>query len=390
MIVAAAVAAIGFLTTAVGTRRYGYRLGGTIVIGVLAVYTLKNFSTLPIFLGSTALAYVALRLAKRRTLIYGRAEFVLALLAGSLLPATVFLYAVYLPDSIELEILRSVFIGSLLSGIAAFNMHRIRPGHRSRDLAGSIGLYVGLLALGALLVGPSTRFLAEYTPLVLFSATSDIAVWRGAVVAGPVDPAFVGRPPMIAVFALTLGLAEYVRSAYGVHIGAVAMGLLALYTVSTWRLTALFVLTTVVVFVLVTALHRSSILYGRALLSTSAALGTILAVPFAVALEVTSGISIVFTTVVAGIFAYYVHQAPARDRYVQLALATGVFTLLLLVVRAIVEPSPEGLPQGFGVLEISAGLAVVAGSLVVANYFRIRQPSDDAVRAASVFTEGGE
>jgi hypothetical protein len=256
-------------------------IGGTIVIGLLAVYTLMNFSTLPIFLGSTAIATLALWLAKRRTLIYGRDEFVLALLAGSLLPASVFLYVYYLPVPIQAELLQSVFIGSLLSGIAAFNLHQVRPGHRTKDLIGSIGIYVGLLALGALLVGPSTRFLAEYTPLVLFSATSDIALWRDAVVAGPADPAFVGRPLMIGVFALTLGLAEYVRTVYAVHIGAIAMGLLAIYTVSTWRLPALFLLTTVVVFALVTAIHRSSILYGRALLSTGAALGMVAAVPIA-------------------------------------------------------------------------------------------------------------
>lgn len=390
MLVAVAIAAIGFVATAIGTRRYGYRLGGTVVLGVLSVYTLKNFSTLPIFLGSTAIAYGSLWLAKRRTLIYGRDEFVLSLLAGSLLPGTVFLYAMYLPEPIQLEVLQSVFIGSLLSGIAAFNLHRIRPGYRRKDVAGSIGIYVGLLTLGALLIGPSTQFLAEYTPLVLFSSTSDIAVWRNAVVAGPADPAFIGRSLMIGVFALTLGLAEYVRNVYAVHIGAVALGLLAIYTVSTWRLPVLFLLTGVVVFALVTALHRSSVLYGRALLSTAAALGTVVAVPLAVVLGITSGISVVFTAVIAGIFAYYVHRVAPRDRYIQLTLSVGVFTLLLLAVRAIVEPAPEGFPQSFGAVEIAVGLAIVVGAVVVARLFRVRQPSDDDVRAASIFARGGD
>lgn len=390
MIIAAVIATIGFLATAVGSRRYGYRLGGTIVIGVLAVYTLKNFSALPLFLGSTAIAYAALWLAKRRTLIYGRDEFVVALLAGSVLPATVFLYASYLPDSIQVEILQSVFIGSLLSGIAAFNLHRIRPGHRYQDVIGSIGLYIGLIALGALLISPSTRFLADYTPLVLFSETSDIAVWRNAVVPGPADPALVGRPLMIAVFALTLGFAEYIQKVYGVYIGTVAMGLLAIYTVSTWRLLALFLLTVVVVFVLVTAIYRSAVLYGRALLSIGAALGMMTAVPISVALGITSGISAVFTAIIAGIFAYYLHRVTGRDRYIQLTLAGGVFTGLLLAVRAIIGPTPEGLPQNFGIPEIVGGLAVVVGAFVVARHLSIREPSDDAVRAASVFTRGGD
>jgi hypothetical protein len=215
-------------------------------------------------------------------------------------------------------------------------------------------------------------------------------VWRDAVVTGPVDPAFVGRPLMLGVFALTLGLAEYVRKVYGVHVGAVVLGLLAIYTVSTWRLPALFLVTTGVVLALVTALYRSSILYGRALLSTGAALGTVVAVPLSVALGTTSGISTLFTAVLAGIFAYYVHRVSERDRYVQLSLAVGVFTLLLLIVRAIVAPAPEGVPQQFGFPEIVAGLAVVVAAFAVARYVAVRRPSNDAVRAASVFTRGGD
>lgn len=390
MLVATLVAVLGFLAVAVGTRRYGLRLGGTIVVGVLAVYTLKNFTTLPIFLGSTAVAYAALWAAKRYTLIYGRDEFVVAILAGSLVPTMVYVGAVFLPGPVEAALYRSVFIGSLLSGIAAFNFHQIRPDYRWRDLGGFAGLYVALLAVGALLVGPSTRVLAEFTPLVLFARTSDIAVLRGAVVEGFVDPPFVARPFVVGLFALVLGLSEAVRQSFGLRIGTVALGLVALYTVGTWRLLALTLATLVAVALLLAVLHREFVLYGRALLSVGAALGVVLSLVLAAALGVSAGLSSLFAGVVAGIGGYYVHLTPPRERRQQAALAVAVFLPLVLLVRAFVPPGPEGVPASLGVVEVGVGLAVAAVALAAALYERVDQPDTAAVLAASVFGEEGE
>ncbi|WP_276260336.1 poly-gamma-glutamate biosynthesis protein PgsC/CapC [Haloglomus litoreum] len=389
MLVATLVAALGFVAVAVGTRRYGLRFGGTIVVGVLAVYTLKNFTTLPIFIGSTAVAYGALAVVKRYTLAYGRDEFIVAILAGSLVPSAVYVGAFLLPGPVELALYRSVFVGSLLSGIAAFNLHQLRPEHRLRDVGGLAAIYLGLLALGAALVGPSTRFLAEYTPLVLFARTSDIAVLRGAVVEGFVDPAFVARPVVIGLYALALGLSEAVRQAFGVRVGTVALGLVAVYTVSTWRLLALTLVTLAVVTVLVTAIHRGVILYGRALLSTSAALGVVVAIPVAALLGVSAGISSLFAGVVAGLGGYYVHLTPPTERRQQVAVAVAVFLPLVVLVRAVVPPGPEGIPQALGVAEVAGGLLVAAVALAVALHYRVEQPDDEAVLAASTLGEGG-
>jgi hypothetical protein len=385
MLVATAVAAFGFVAVATGTRQYGLRLGGTVVLGVLAVYTLKNFSTLPIFLASTTIAYLTLGYAKRKTLIYGRDEFVVAIVSGSLAPAMLFLTTLYLPGNVQIELYRSVFIGSLLSGVTAFNLHQIRPGYKWKDVAGAAGIYVTLLALGALLVGPSTRFLADYTPLVLFANTSDIAVLRGAVVEGFVDPEFVGRPFIIGVFAGMLGLSELVRQRFGVRIGTIALGLVAIYTVSTWRLLALYLVIFAIVFAVITALHRTVVFYGRALLSTAAALGVVVAVPLVIALDISAGLSALFAAVLASLMAYYVHHTSPPERYQQAALAVAVFVPVLLVVRAVVAPGPDGVPQAFGVREIGLGVAVTAAAIAVAERHHVEQPSDADVRAASLF-----
>jgi hypothetical protein len=50
MIVAVTVTALGVFAVGLSTQLFGYRTSGTIVIPVLAVYTLKNAIVLPIFL----------------------------------------------------------------------------------------------------------------------------------------------------------------------------------------------------------------------------------------------------------------------------------------------------------------------------------------------------
>lgn len=390
MLVATLLAALGFLVTAVVTRRYGLRLGGTIVLGVMPVYTLKSFSTLPIFLVSAVLAYVTLGYVKEHTLIYGRDEFVVAILAGSLLPALVYLIAVLLPGNVRIELSQSVFVGSLLSGIAAFNVHQVRPGFRRRDVGVAAGCYLGLLLLGAALVGPSTRFLAGYTPLVLFAHTADIAVLRGAVVQGFVDPPFVGRPFVIGVYVLTLGLSEYVRTAFGVRIGTVGLGLIAVYTVSSWRLLALFLVLLSAVFLLDELVHRTTFLYGRALLSVGTAVAVVLSVPATVVLGVTNGLSLLFTAIIAGVVAYYVHYTPPRERRLQAALGTATFVLLLVLVRGVIDAGPEGFPTSFGFPAAALGLGVVVVGYIAARGMRIEQPGRAAVHASSVFTRGEE
>jgi hypothetical protein len=84
MIVAVVVTVFGLLVVAGLTQVYGYRLGGTIAIPILVVYTLKSFVMLPIYVFSAALAYLGLQLLKDSTLIYGRAELIYAILIGSL------------------------------------------------------------------------------------------------------------------------------------------------------------------------------------------------------------------------------------------------------------------------------------------------------------------
>ena len=82
MWVATLLAVVGLLGVAVTTQFTGYRLGGTITVPVLAVYTLKNALMLPVFVISTIAAYVGLWYLRQRTLIYGRDELLAAFVIG--------------------------------------------------------------------------------------------------------------------------------------------------------------------------------------------------------------------------------------------------------------------------------------------------------------------
>lgn len=231
MFIAALLAVTGLLSVAAITQRRGLRLGGTIVAPVLAVYTLKNFLTLPVFLVSAAVAYVGLSLAKRHTLVYGRDELVVAILVGSAVPTAllVVLEAYVLPGRFR----EVVFFGSILPGLTAFNYHQLKPEYRRQDLLAATGLFVGLLALGVLAVDPwVARTLGGLTPPVLLAETADIAQLRGAVVAAPLAPVLLDRTVVITLLLLGFLSTEAVRARYGIRTGVVSFALLAVYALT--------------------------------------------------------------------------------------------------------------------------------------------------------------
>jgi len=235
MLVAVTVTALGVFSVALITQLFGYRTGGTIAIPVLAVYTLKNALMLPIFLLSTALAYVGLYVVKHRTLIYGRDELLVAMAIGSGVPLALLVGIWgFLPES-----LRSVvFIGSILPGLAAYNYHQIKPEYRKWDLLTTTLLLVVLIAIGWVLVRPEfVSTLGTLTPPVLYSPTADVAVFKNAVVLEELDPTILARPIAVIVFLIGISLAERIRSRYGVRTGLVAMALLSIYALAnTWLL----------------------------------------------------------------------------------------------------------------------------------------------------------
>jgi len=386
MLVAAAVTALGLLLVGAVTQLFGYRLGGSITVPVLAVYTLKNVYMLPVFLLSTALAYVGLWLAKRRTLVYGRDELLVAMAIGSGVPVVVFVtLGAFIPESLRTV----VFIGSILPGLAAFNYHRVKPEYRRWDLLAAALLYVGLTGLGWLLVTPElSAILGRLTPPALYAETADVAVLKGAAVVADLDPTILARPVAVALFLVGLVASERVRARYGLRIGLVAVPLLAVYALASGWLLVLYAVTLVAAFAFLSLFHYVTLLYGRVLISVTTAFALLAVTALVFALPVTRGLSAYFVGILAGVNAYNWHTAPPRKGLLFVPLTVGLFSLMLVLARATGRVLPRGVPQSFGPVVVVACLLVALACFAVAELYTVDRPSREAVFEASVLSGG--
>lgn len=386
VIVAAGITALGLLLVGTLTQLFGYRLCGTIAIPVLAVYTLKNVLMLPIFLLSTIIAYLGLRVVKQRTLLYGRDELLVAMGLGSGVPLLLLLGL----GTLAPESLRSVvFIGSILPGLAAYNYHQLKAQYRVHDLLVSIGLYTGLVALGWLLITPTlTPVLGQLTPPALYTTTSDVAVYKGAALATDLEPTILARPVAVGLFLLGLLLSERVRGRYGLRIGLIALPLLAIYALASRWLVLLYVLFLLLSFGFLTLVHRVTLLYGRVLISITTAFALVVAVPSTLLFPITRGLSVYFVAILAGIGAYNWHTAPGPRRRLFLPLQLGTFALMLPLARATGRILPRGFPQQFGPLQVAVALLVALACLVFVEARTVDLPSHADVFETSILSGG--
>jgi hypothetical protein len=367
---------------------FGYRLSGTITIPVLAVYTLTNVVTLPVFVLSTIIASLGLELLKRRTLLYGRDELLAAIIIGSVIPIGLL---IVLKSSLGDPLRAVLFLGSILPGLAAFNYHQLKPQYRKWDLITSVALFVGLVAIGYLLVAPDFRsLLGVHTPPILFSEAADVARWRGAAVADPGELILIDRPSTVGVLGLAMVATEALRRRYAIRIGVIAVGLLAIYALASVWLLAVYLALFAVTYAVLQEVHRSTILYGRVLIGLSTAFSLIVALPFVIQLPITHGLSAYFVAIFAGVNAYNMHATAPAYRVLIPPLQFATFLTLLGITRAFVDPLSAGLPQQFGPSQIVVGAVVVVVCVGFAEYYTVSPPSEEAVYDSSIISGGGE
>jgi hypothetical protein len=385
MWVATLLAVLGLLGVAVITQFTGYRLGGTITVPVLAVYTLKNVLMLPVFVLSTIAAYIGLWYLRRRTLIYGRDELLAAFVIGTSVPLITLLGLIQIGFDADLIVL----IGSILPGLAAYNFHSIKPEYRRNDLLATVGLFTALFVIGWVLVSPgiAARF-GSVTPPVLFAGTADIAVSRNAVVDITTGAVLISREVVAGLFIFGLILSERIRSSFGVRVGIITAILLAVYALMNYWLIVLYLVLFVLVFALVQALNYATLRYGRVLLGTTTAVGLLVAVPLTLSLPIHRGLSAFFVAFLAGITAYNAHVTGSFDRRLVLPLQAVVFVPALLVARLFATPEPMGIPQELTLPVILIGVIVVLGGLGLGRWYAVDQPDESEVLSASVLSGG--
>lgn len=385
MWVATTLGVAGFLTVALVTGFFGYRLGGTITVPVLSVYTLKNFVILPVFVLSAVVAYAGLSVLKRRTLIYGRDELVAAVLIGTLVPVVVLLG---LTSGAGFETRTVVFVGSILPGLAAYNLHQLKPGYRRGDLLATVGLLAALLAIGWSLVTPGVaRAYGTITPPVLFSTTADVAIHRGATVVTPPESPVIPRGVAVGVLTVGLFAAETLRGRFDVRAGVITAALLAIFALANAWFLALYALVYVVSLGLMEAINWLTLRYGRVLLGLGTALALVVAVPVTLAMPIERGLTAFFTAILAGIGAYNGHATAPRENRLVLPLQVVVFVPTLIAVRLFAMPTPRGIPRELTPPVLVAAVVLVAVALLYARRVAVDQPSEEAVLSGSVLSE---
>jgi hypothetical protein len=385
MWVATVLAVVGLLGVAAITQVTGYRLGGSITVPVLAVYTLKNFLMLPVFLLSAVAAYIGLWVLRRQTLIFGRDELVAAIVIGTTVPVAALLLALQLGLNVGVI----AFLGSILPGLAAYNYHQIKPEHRRADLQTGLMLFGGLIALGWLLINPETaRRFGTSTPPVLFSQTADIATFKDVAVALSPDPVLIPRSVIAGLFAGGFVLSERLRSRFGVRIGIIGAVLLAVYALASYWLLVLYAALALLSFTFIQVTNYLTLRYGRVLLGVTVAAALLVAILATQWLPLERGLSVFFTAILAGVTAYNAHASPPLERRLVVPLQIVVFVPALLIARLTVAPQPHGLlqqPTGAHVLVL---IALWTCSLGVALWYVASPPEQRDVLAMSVLSEG--
>ncbi|MFC6874756.1 poly-gamma-glutamate biosynthesis protein PgsC/CapC [Halobellus marinus] len=383
MWVATLLAVVGLLGVAVTTQFTGYRLGGSITVPVLAVYTLKNVLMLPVFVLSTIAAYIGLWYLRRRTLIYGRDELLAAFVIGTSVPLVVILGLIQVGFDADIIVL----IGSILPGLAAYNYHSIKPEFRRNDLLATVGLFTGLIVLGLVLVSPgiATRF-GTVTPPVLFAATADVAVYNNAVVDITTEAVVISREIIAGLFIAGLIISERIRSRFGVRVGIITAVLLAVYANTNYWLIIMYVILLVLAFGFVQAVNYATLRYGRVLLGTTTAFALLMAVPLTLSLPIGRGLSAFFVAFLAGITAYNAHVTGSFDRRLVLPLQAVVFVPAVLVIRLFSAPEPLGIPQELTLPVILTGILVVVVGVGIGGWYSVAQPDETEVQSVSVLS----
>ena len=333
MILSAILVVLGLLLGITATQLWDLRLSGVIVVPLFAIYTLYDMSALPVLIASVAIAYWGLTLVSERSLLYGRQLLYAAILFGALIPyGAIVVTRTFGLFTYSLEMYA---LGSILPGVAAYNMHRVDRERLIDDVVASTSAYLGLVAIGTAFVsGTTAAWLGDYSP-VLFSPGADVAQYRDVTVAAG-DLGVVHDPRIgagIALFGLVVAVA--VETVWRVRLfGIIALPLLALFFVAHPLTLAFYAVCVVATYGSIELLHRRTLLYGRVLLSISVAVAVLFALPVAMTVAV-PGQYLLFVALLAGIGAYNVHRLAGRDRYRSIRLSTTVLAGFVLLVSTV-------------------------------------------------------
>jgi hypothetical protein len=376
---------VGFISVVFASERFGLRFGGVVVVPLLGMYMLFDYRALPLFAASTAVAYGSLLVIERRFVLFGRTTLLAAIAAGAVVPTTFALVSQIAFD--QAFPLRNVaYLGSILPGLAAFNLHRLDREERLADIIGSLTLLGGLLLLAAffllirsLLVEAITFEQVIRTAGRLFTATESPIVTSPS----PILP----RIYIVGLFVLGLFLNEFVQKRYGLRIaGVIAIPLMALFTLYDVRLLIQYVLATAICAGFIRLVHRSTFLYGRNLLAGTCMLGVVLGVLATPFLPADAGLRSLMIGILAGVSAYNGHVLAPTERVDSIVVTTGAFAGSYLLAHEVAWLLGDPVADSMGTSSLLVGFLLIALAGLALLQYETRRPSESIQQ---VSPEGG-
>ena len=386
MLVAAAMMVFGVAIVAAISQRTGLRVGGVMVVPLVAVYTFREPWTPVVFLVGWAAGFAALYAIREFTLQYGREPLLVAIGVG----AFASIVAVLLLDRLVTTTLTfrdAEIVGSIFPGIAAYNVMRVDSGRRRLDILVAVGTYLAVIAIGIVGLFAAASFEPSVPPIIFGDGVPAVDFFGLEAPRGRF-PRSVPQWVVVSLVLTDLVVYEAIRKRYDISLaGVVLVPLLAVFSA---RLGVAFVLYTVfatATFIATTVVYWSTLLYGRNLLALALILGTGFAVVVALSNPGVPGLLLLFTGLFAGVGAYNLHRTSPPVRSASISLSAGLFVLMYGALLVIVSPGASGLASPLRWYHVGIGtLAVVTA---VRDLRRLERERADrkAIEDASVFAE---
>jgi len=385
MLIAGIILIVGFISVVFASERFGLRFGGVVVVPLLAMYMLFDYRALPLFAASTAVAYGSLLVIERRFVLYGRTTLLAAIAAGAVVPTTFALVSQIAFD--QAFPLRNVaYLGSILPGLAAFNLHRLDREERLADIIGSLTLLGGLLLLAAFFLLIRSLLVEAITfEQVIRTAERLLTATESPIVTSP-SP-ILPRIYIVGLFVLGLFLNEFVQKRYGLRIaGVIAIPLMALFTLYDVRLLIQYVFATAVCAGFIRLVHRSTFLYGRNLLAGTCMLGVVLGVLATPFLPADAGLRSLMIGILAGVSAYNGHVLAPTERVDSIVVTTGAFAGSYLLAHEVARLLGDPVADSMGTSSLLVGSLLIAIAGLALLQYEKRRPTESIQQ---VSPEGG-
>ncbi len=385
MLAATVVMVIGICAIAALSQRSGYRLGGVMVLPLLAVYTLREPFSPVVFAGATVAAWGALWAIREYTLNHGRRVFLVAVVVGALASIALSVALAWVFPA-RLSYFGAEVVGSVFPGIAAYNLMRVETERRRADAVGIVVGFGALLVLAALAVRLAAGIDTGLPPFLRLPSTDTLAL-LGVAPRGQHTPHLTSGWLTAALLVVDVSVYELLRARYDLRLaGIILVPLLAVFSVRYADTVAVYVLGASLVFFLVSYVHWVTLLYGRNLL----AVGLVGGLCYALAAGAlfggaAPGVHLFFVGLFAGIGAYNLHRTAPRNRSASIRLSAGLFVLFYGVILALVAVPPTGLGGTRPYLYAGVGAVVVTLGALELRRLEAGRPDGEAFAGASVF-----